>query len=385
MARICVRDGRFVERESGRQFHPRGFSYIRLRPRWHGTFAPERYDAARAEAMLADVAAHGFNVVRVFIDHTPGEGVVASADAEELSPAFMAHVADFIGRARRHGVRVVPSLIHLPRCARTQALLGPGPERIEGVNRMLLHQGHIAAKATYVADFVAALEARDPALLPAVFAYELCNEAHFSAAAPPFSLDSGTVVPADGERYDLASEADLQRMADANAVRWAAQCARAIREVDPAAMVSANVFTFAAVGRGGPGRLRRDESSDPRFPVRPLALARSSLDYLDVHFYPFDERTLERDLRSIEFPQLRAACRAAGKPLVMGEFGAFKKAYPRLEGAAQAMARHARRVLDLGFAGYIYWTYDTDEQAFLWNAKSGEGDPILRALAAVSP
>ena len=81
LERIVVRDGQFVEKASGKRYRPRGVNYIRLRPKWHGTFAPGRYDAARAERMLADLQRNGLNAVRVFIDPAGGDGVVASAEA----------------------------------------------------------------------------------------------------------------------------------------------------------------------------------------------------------------------------------------------------------------------------------------------------------------
>jgi len=380
MPRICVRGGRFVEKQSGKEFRPRGFNYIRLRPRWHGTFSPKRYDPSRAEAMFADLEQHGFNIVRVFIDHAAGEGVVASREATELSPEFMANFFDFLERARRHRIYVVPALIHLPRCKRYNNIAGKPPTNIAGMNLLYLHQGHIDAKARYVADFVAAIKKHAPGLLTTVFAYELDNETHLHATAPPFSFTSGSVTTANGKTYDLSAEPDLQRMADENVNRWADLCVEAVARVEPEAMVSTNVFTFAAVGRGGPGRLRRDRTKDRRFPARPLALANTKLSYLDIHFYPFNDQTLGRDLASIEFDQLKAACEQRGKPLIMGEFGAFRGAYKTLAGAVAAMRRHLRRVYDLGFAGYMYWTYDCDEQEHLWNAKSGSGE-IFKTLA----
>jgi len=382
MPRIAVRHGRFVASPGGQEFRPRGFNYIRLRPTWHGTFSPKRYDAARADAMLADLERRAFNVVRVFIDHATGEGVVASPEAAELSPEFLANLVDFLRRARAHRIHVVPSLIHLPQCKRYRDLIGTPPADVAGTNLPYLHQGHIDAKARYAADFVAAIKSHDPSLLTTVFAYELDNETHLAATSPPFSLTSGTVTPANGKTYDTSSDDDLQRMADENVARWADACVDAIRHVDPQAMVSTNVFTFAAVGRSGPGRLRRDTTNDPRFPARPLALVGTRLSYLDIHFYPFDERTLDRDLASIEFPELRAACEKAGKPLIMGEFGAFKRHHKTLPDAAAAMTRHLRRIHALGFLGYLYWTYDCDEQEALWNARSGHGE-ILDALTQI--
>ena len=382
MPRISVRDGRFVQEGTGKEFSPRGFNYIRLRPTWHGTFAPKLYDANRAEAMFADLQAGGFNLVRVFIDHAAGEGVVASREAETLSPTFMANFLDFLQRGVRHGIYVVPSLIHLPSCKRYNDLLGEPPKDIADVNRMYLHQGHIDAKARYAADFAEWIKSADPNLLPAVFAYELDNETNLVATSAPFSIPQGKITPANGKTYDLSSEKDLQRMADENVARWADACVEAVRKVDPQAMVSTNVFTFAAVRRSGPGRLRTDQTKDKRFPARPLALTKTKLSYLDVHFYPFDESTLDRDLKSIEFDAFRAACRERGLPMVMGEFGAFRGPYKTVSAAAEAMARHLKRVHELGFVGYLYWTYDCDEQKDLWNAKSERGE-IFNALAAL--
>lgn len=109
LPRIVVNNGNFQNVDSGEVFTPRGFSYIRLNADgWHNTFEPGAYDSARAESMLADLASSGFNTTRVFIDETIGPGSVASFEATELSPAYMANVFDFLGRARGHEIYVVP-------------------------------------------------------------------------------------------------------------------------------------------------------------------------------------------------------------------------------------------------------------------------------------
>jgi len=379
LPRVGIRDGRFVVKRSARPFAPRGFNYIRLRPRWHGTFAPGRYDAGRAEAMLRHVRAGGFNTVRVFVDPAAGAGVVASSDAARLSARYMGNVLDFLERARGHRVYVVASLLMLPSCRRYDAIVGRKRKGFGHGNEMYFEEGFVRAKALYVGDFIEAIKARDASLLPGVLAYELDNETHFLAEALPFSKKAGKLTGPDGRTYDLSSDGGVQRLADAAVVRWADACVEAARRADPDALVSVNVFTFAAVGRRGPGRLSKATTKDRRFPARPMALTRTKLDYIDVHFYPFDGKTLDRDLKSIEFEAFAKACRAAGKPMIMGEFGAFKKAWPTLPAAAAAMRQHIRRVGGLGFAGWLYWTYDTDEQSFLWNARSGKGE-IFDAL-----
>jgi hypothetical protein len=381
LPRIAVREGRFVTLPAGEPFRPRGFNYIRLRPRvWHGTFSPKSYDGARAGKMLEDLARSGFNIVRVFIDPDPGEGIVEAAGAAGLSAPYLANWFDFLERARRQRVYVTAALCGLPPAKPYNDLVGRERKNWWHGNEMYLEDGWTRAKARYVADFAAAVKARDPGLLSTVFAYELDNETTLSADGAPFSRTTGAYSFA-GQTYDLAKEEDLQRLADDAVARWADACVDAVRAVDPDAFVNINVYTFAAVGRTGPGALRHDKTKDKRFPPRPLALTRTKLAYLDVHFYPFNAGTLDRDLKSIEFEELKKACQARGLPLIMGEFGAFKNNFKKLEDAAAAMAAHWQRVKGLGFEGFLYWTYDTDEQAELWNAKSGQGE-IYEALKA---
>lgn len=378
MQRITVRDGRFVQAESLTPFEPRGFNYIRLHQAWHSTFMPGQYDGPRASAMLADLAGRGFNVVRVFIDHRAGGGVVSSADATGLSPAYMDNVADFLARAASKRVYVIFTLLEVPQARHytgdDQHPLATGP------NAQYLDPPHLAGKCAYVRDFVQALRDRDASLLSAVMAYELENESHFDVSCRPLDRAEGHLEFA-GRTYDLTSEADLQRLVDDAVARWANACTDAIHAVDPQAMVSTNVFTFAAVGRTGPGHLLTDAPEDHRFPARPLALVDTKLAYLDVHLYPLG-RPLQVDMTGIEFEAVRDACSRTGKPIIMGEFGAFRFVYPDAPKAAAAMADHLRRVYELGFAGFVYWTYDCDEQEELFNAKS-DGGLILDALTPV--
>lgn len=388
LPRIAVVDGRFVERDTGRAFTPSGFNYIRLRDigyLWHDTFNPRTYDAARVDEALETIAAHGFNIVRVFIDDQGGPIGVAERDATELSPAYMGNVIDFLQRARRHRVYVIASVLGLPDSRRYREIAGPRPDDVGPQNAIYVHPGHIAAKAQYMADFAAAIRRHDAGLLSTVFAYELENETNLLANQPPFSLRAGTFA-FQGATYDLTTDADLQRLADDGVRAHAEASVAAVREVDPDAMVSINVFTFAAVRRGGPGRLLQDETRDRRFPARPLALADTSLSYLDIHLYNPSSGGLNRDLLSVEWPALREACRAGGKPILMGEFGAFRHHGATSAEAAATMRGHLQRVLnDHGFAGFLYWTYDNEEQfPGIWHARSGDGE-IFRMLAEFVP
>jgi len=385
LPRITVRQGRFVEAGTGRAFAPRGFNYIRLRTfekdgikhLWHDTLNPASYSPDRTEAMFADLQKRGFNVVRIFLDPMPGAGFVEKAGAESLSPGYLRNLFDFLGRARAHAVYVIPCFCYLPDRAAYRS--GPPPEHVSGGNQQYLNPEHVRARARYMADVCAAVKAHDPGLLSTVLAYELENESHFIATEPPFSLTS-ILIRWQARTYDSSKPADLQRLAD-DGIAFAINASRdAVRKVDPEALVGASVFTFRAVGRTGPGKLREDKTPDVRFPARPLAIARSRSAYVDVHFYPVNESTLDEDYRSIEWPELRAACRKAGKPLIIGEIGAFKFAYKDLASASAAMRKSLARLLGDGFQGFLYWTYDNLEQSdTLWEATASHGE-MMEAL-----
>lgn len=73
--------------------------------------------------------------------------------------------------------------------------------------------------------------------------------------------------------------------ADESSIYWADTVTAAAKAVASQMLVGVGVFTFAAVGRpNGPDGLPRG-AGDPRVPLRPAQLSRSSqaLDLLDVH------------------------------------------------------------------------------------------------------
>jgi hypothetical protein len=164
-------------------------------------------------------------------------------------------------------------------------------------------------------------------------------------------------------------------MADDSAVFFINQVADAIHEVHPGAMVSASVFSYEIVGKKGPGDFTVKKAGwQNRFPFRPLAILKSKADFLDLHFYPANAGSWEKDLVSVEFEEVRRVAREVGKPLFVGEFGAFKNDFPKVEPAADWMAKLSGQFVVRGFAGWLYWTYDSHEQSStLWHACDQQG------------
>lgn len=380
---VVVRDGGFVSTDSGERFRPVGFNYIRLfnenRTADHDNFSSTGFDLNEHDAMLRRLSADGFNTVRVFVNFQPGE-VIDQRDSESLSEAYLDNVAEFLQLAWRHGVYVLLSMRRHPDLARYRQLRGPPAPLVVGGNQQFMNAGWIRAKTTYLRDFLQELMNRSPVALKSIFAIDIQNEICFYPGEQPFSLNEGRFTALDGRTYDLA--ADKQKLADASAIHHINACAEAIHEVFPGVPINVNVFTYAAVGRTGPGDFHADPAGwKNRVPFRPLAIVRSQADMIDVHFYSGSQAKYQSDLKSIEFAQLRRAAAASGKPLICGEFGLFKKQFQDdFAAGCRFLQQEWLPVLNRDWSGWLYWTYDTHEQPRLWNAADHES-AIYRILA----
>jgi hypothetical protein len=384
---VRIENCAFVLQATGAPYVPRGFNYVRLDLEGkggHATFSPLVYNRERVVAAFRHLADNGFNVVRVFINGLRGKRgcMFRSRDAGKPDPAYLDNLAEFLLLARQRGILVVPCFEFFPMAGPYREGLTGDVENVGGVNNHYLNSAFINAKKRYLRDVIRELRARDPAALSAVFCWDLMNEVCYHLGQAPFSLEQGLVTPANGVTYDLAT--DRSRLADDMAVYWIDQLASAIRAEIPDALINANVFTYHAVGRKGPGDFHQEKAAwKNRYPFRPTALLRSSADVIDIHVYASNEAALRADLASIEHDRLRAGLAAAkNKALIVGEVGVFKSAFPELAPGAAWAGDMARRFPDLGFAGWIYWTYDTDEQGRLWNGMSGRG-LIFNKLKAI--
>lgn len=378
-----IERGGFVD-ASGRAVAPRGFNYIRLREH-HATFEPQRYDAAAVGAVLSRWRSDGFNAVRVFVNtQVRPAGTIARAGRSGLAADYVRTLAGFLEQARTNGVAVMlctESFPHVPPYTDELAVPAAG---VSAANADYLDGRRIAAKARYLRDLATSLRTERASCVDAILAYDIQNELCFHGSAP-FTLESGSYTTDVGRVYALP--ADRQRLADDAAIRFIDTVAAALRGADPRARVSAGVFTYAAVGRRGSGDFSVKAAAwQNRIPFRPLAILRSKADMLDLHTYAANETAWRRDLTSVEFDEVRRIARELGKPVVAGEFGAFKKAFPSSGAAAEWMADLASSFATEGFAGWLYWTYDTHEQgAELWHACDDDGAIYerLRGVPAV--
>jgi hypothetical protein len=105
-------------------------------------------------------------------------------------------------------------------------------------------------------------------------------------------------------------------------------------------------------------------------------LERSHADFVDVHAYS----SLGLSWKSYA---AAAGFAAARKPLLMGELGAFRAAYPTVADAVQALRRRIEESCGYGFSGWLAWPWDARAQPELWSATSA-GGALERSLAPVA-
>ena len=394
LSRVIVRDGSFVEKGSGRPFCPFGVNYYRAavidgQKRGHGAFSPGSYDEAFITQMMEKTARDGFNTVRTFLsNHSGPNGIVADPHSAEIHPTFLANVLHFLRTARKHRIHVILTWETWTPDSRPWSEKLLADEARHGfsadtqthfqVNGFRLSPKPVRTKASAIVTLIETLRKHDPALLAVILAWELENEVHFRLDQEPFISRSRTFAFA-GRQFDLSNDSGAQELMDAAARAWASACADTIHAADPEALVSASIFTFAAVGRHGPGTWSKDKTQDNRVPARPLALLETSLDYVDLHLYAgrTNRRNitqhLEHDLASVESTELIAAAKRLGKPILIGESGIGAHVTRRgpdwqtiRHEASQALLREFHLALaPQPFAGLLHWHYgspDSQEQ-----------------------
>jgi hypothetical protein len=353
----------------------------------HVTFNPGIYDAAAAETALTQMQALGYNTVRVFLGY---DAIGPANQFASLNPAFMGNVVDFIRRSTLHGIHVILVTEWLPPSYAALANIYPNPYGIGMQNSFPLTQGGTLAYAQYLGDILASIRASDPSLLDSIFSIDVWTELSFVNDQPPFSWAGGAFSAPFGGVYDMGSSTDRQRLADDATGYWANQMVSAIKAQAPGILVGISQFPPTAIGKTGytgvaPG------AGDNRQPLRSGVLERSSVDYLDFHNYPVSYASglqmlpysLAFELTSAEFWSL-----ARTKPVIMGEFGAYKQtyvpgSYPTAAAAVAPLKAHLEESCRYGFQGWSLWTWDTEEQPQLWNGSS-EGGVLSQSLAPVA-
>jgi hypothetical protein len=365
----------FYDRETDSTFVPRGSNYIRLASldttsgksfTYHSTFNVGLYDAERAETALTRMQADGYNTVRVFLTPSCPSGCLGDPTGR-LSPEYVANLADFLRRAKSHGIYVIITTDSEPDTPYYLDIKdSTWSADFGGTNSEYLLLGGIMVGQQFWSDLVLALIAQE-APLDAILAYAIRNEFFFDTSAEPLNWSYGSVTTASGTTYDMALEDDKQHMMDEGVVLYIDRIRAAILQVDPTALVTIGFFP--------PDRPNVWNSAPRRIRTYP-ALWNSSADFIDLHPYPggYDLGKLVENFEMQDF---------AAKPVLMGELGAARSSYASAAGASLALHDWQVDSCNYGFDGWLLWTWDSTEQADFYNGLD-DGGLINQSLAPIN-
>jgi hypothetical protein len=359
----------FYDRLSGERFVPRGANYhgwvIRPSPTEGTLYVDALFNTAfgqldQAEAELQQMAALGFNTVRVWKNACwGGVGGCIGDPAGGLSDAYLDNITEFLRMAKQHGLYVIFTDDWVPDDGGySEELNRACCSAFEGYNMVYLSEHGIAAERGYWEDLIQGLIER-AAPLDAVLAYELKNEAFYEGQLPPLNRISGMVTVANGNAYDMADPQDRQRMMEDSWLYWIEQLRNSILAVDPTALVTMGFFV-----QQEPNPVRE---GDARLVYLDRVVRESQLDFLDFHAYP------GYDLSIQEHAENFAMIGSEDKLIILGEFGADKNNFSTPERAAAGLQVWQVESCEFGFDGWLLWTWGENPGAEFFNAVDADG------------
>ena len=383
--RIAVRSSpsgfaELYDRSTDNAFTPRGNNYIRLAAQvdssgnptfYHSTFNVGLYDPTRADTALAAMQTNGYNTVRVFLNGCCPNSIGDPSGG--LSSAYIANLVDFINKAKTHSIYVIFTTDWLPSYGGYSDHYA-NCTQFSSYNTLNLCSGGVDGNVSFFHDLVAAL-IHQSAALDAILAYELRNEYYYESDNSPLNETSGMITAANGKTYDMSSQSSQQQMMDEGLTYFTDQVRASIVSLDPTALVTVGFFW--------PQQPNPTRIGDPRVISVYPSMANSTADFVDIHGYSIPgDLTVPQLVQNYGFTGFQQQ-----KPVVMGEFGAFKAGYPVISDAAAAVQIWQIGTCPYHVKGWLLWTWDSDdpdEQPSLWAAMSGDGSvntglaPIFR-------
>jgi len=360
----------FYDTLTGEAFVPRGVNYVFV-PLGSGhtnlLLRVDVYDPQRTRNDFARLAALGYNTVRVFLDQcNAGQGCIGDGDNVGLNPAYLDNIADMMSAGKETGIIILFTSNDLPDQGgySEEANSASGATFAGYRNSYYLTPQAISATRRYWRDLLTGLIERNAAF-DSVLGWQLLNEQWMFLDQPPLSLTEGLVETTTGT-YDMSDPAQKTQMVSDGLVYYIAQMKEEILIHDPTALVTMGFFV--------------PEIAAPGWYVETASLLeKSDLDFFDFHGYPGGPSLLEH----VEHFGMIGY---EGKPIVMGEYGAFRHIYAEADAAARALITWVAESCNYGFDGWLYWTYypsDASAGDRTWGLVD-EDDYLLNLFAPVN-
>ncbi|MBN1304431.1 MAG: discoidin domain-containing protein [Anaerolineales bacterium] len=352
---------RFVVRGANYAFVPLGSGYTNL------LLKVGLYDPVRTRDDFRKISDLGYNTVRVFLDHcAQGPNCIGDQDNQGLNPEYLDNIADMLAAGKETGIYILFTSNDLPDQGgySEEANTGSGAGFAGYRNSYYLRPHAVTATRRYWGDLLTGLVDRNAAF-EAVLGWQLLNEQWMFIDQPPLSLTSGTVETTTGA-YDMGDAEQKGKMVSDGLVYYIAQMKEEILLHDPTALVTMGFFAPEIVAPGW-------------YVETASLLERSDLDFFDFHAYPGGP-SLEEQAAQFGMPGYDE------KPIILGEYGAFRHIYPDLESAARVLNTWAAESCQYGFDGWLYWSYyPANSQAGdrTWGLVE-EGDYLLDLFAPIN-
>jgi len=338
-------------------FVPRGVNYFWIVSANGGYqdrfFGLGIFDRVRIRADFRSLKENGFNVVRIFFDSCNDDPIcIGNPEANGLNGSYIDNIVTTMEIAKEEGLFLMLTSNDLPGQGGYWDMVDRGVNDNFGPyrNANYLTGSGVEAAVTYWGDVMRALADRD-APFESVFAWSLLNEQWYITNEPPFSLSSGMVTCANGNTYDMGSQADKKAMAVEGMEYYIRRIRDTIDNYDPNALVTMGFFV--------PDYPNPMRAGDFRYVETAGLLNTGPLDFFDFHAYPGVEPLgkIAENFGMIGY---------TSKPVIMGEFGAFLNNYSDQADAIDAIQAWMAESCQYGFDGWIYWG--------LYRAPIGIGD-----------
>jgi hypothetical protein len=375
----------FYDTVTGEKFIPRGVNYVDFKEfipgqLWEdyifgaGTWQPEKVRAAFRR--LAD---GGYNTVRIFFDHCySGPSCIGSQEMPGLNPVFLDNMVSVMQMAAEENIYLILTANGVPADGgywsrfdqqyQQETHFGFG-EFYE--NGYYLHKAGVDMQAQYWTDLMSGLQERG-APFEIVLGWQLQNEYWLFKNRPPLSLSAGLVEVNNGKTYDMADPAQKRQMVTEAIFFWMETLIPIIKEADPESLVTVGFFP--------PDFPNETELMTDWYRDTASLLATAPVDFWDFHAYPEPQTVVARNMANTAENFGMAGYQE--KPIILGEFGAFRNIFPSLETGIFRMQEWVVESCEYGFDGWLIWEYyDRSADDAVWGL---ENDALFQTFAPIN-
>lgn len=387
--RIAIRsvggDAEFYDIASGDKFIPRGGNYVDFAEVTPGQvwedyiFGAGTYQPGKVRQAFQRMSVAGYNTVRLFFDHCySGPACIGNPNGDGLNPVFLDHMVEVMRMAAEEDLYLILTANGVPLDGNywNRFSIQYDQDGHAGFgefyeNGYYLHAAGVAMQAQYWRDLMSGLAERG-APFEVVLGWQLQNEYWLFKTKPPLSLQEGQVVISNGRSYDMSVPDQKRQMVTDGTLFWMETLIPIIKEYDPAALVTVGFFA--------PDLPNQNDLATDWYRDTASLIEVAPVDFWDFHAYPEPPTVVARNMQATVENFGMTGYQA--KPVIMGEFGAFRHVYPDLETATHRLQEWIVESCEYGFDGWLLWEYyNRPADDAVWGL---ENQTLFDALAPVN-